>query len=161
MGSRWALMLAALICSFVECGNPTILKQSEPSRSRTSTLVARFAQFPVIHRRLGERGKSILSGRSAFGSCQSSTNCAHGGPRRTRARSRARRYPRLTGTACRVESWHVGTRTLNAGDGFQVPTRVPHGGKNGDKPTILAVTYVVEKGAQAVIPSLRWSVTSR
>ena len=30
----------------------------------------------------------------------------------------------------------VGTRTLNAGDGFQVPTRVPHGGKDGDKPTI-------------------------
>ena len=47
----------------------------------------------------------------------------------------------------------VGTRTLNAGDGFQVPTRVPHGGKNGDKPTILAVTYVVEKGKPLASPA--------
>jgi quercetin dioxygenase-like cupin family protein len=47
----------------------------------------------------------------------------------------------------------VGTRTLNAGDGFQVPTRVAHGGKNGDKPTILAVTYVVEKGKPLASPA--------
>ena len=47
----------------------------------------------------------------------------------------------------------VGTRTLNAGDGFQVPTRVPHGAKNGDKPTILAVTYVVEKGKPLASPA--------
>ena len=47
----------------------------------------------------------------------------------------------------------VGTRTFNAGDGFQVPTHVPHGGKNGDKPTILAVTYVVEKGRPLASPA--------
>ncbi len=47
----------------------------------------------------------------------------------------------------------VGTRTFNAGDGFQVPTRVPHGGKNGDKPTVLAVTYVVEKGKPLASPA--------
>jgi len=46
-----------------------------------------------------------------------------------------------------------GTHTFNAGDGFQVPTRVPHSGKNGDKPTILAITYVVEKGKPLVSPA--------
>jgi quercetin dioxygenase-like cupin family protein len=46
-----------------------------------------------------------------------------------------------------------GTRTFKPGDGFQVPTRVPHGGKNGDKPTILAVTYVVEKGKPLASPA--------
>jgi quercetin dioxygenase-like cupin family protein len=46
-----------------------------------------------------------------------------------------------------------GTRTLKAGDGFQIPTRVPHGGKNGDRPTIAAVTYVVEKGKPLVSPA--------
>ena len=47
----------------------------------------------------------------------------------------------------------VGTRTFNPGDGFQVPTRVPHSGKNGDKPTVLAVTYVVEKGKPLASPA--------
>jgi quercetin dioxygenase-like cupin family protein len=47
----------------------------------------------------------------------------------------------------------VGTRTFKAGDGFQVPTRVPHSGKNGDKPTVLAVTYVVEKGKPLASPA--------
>src|ERR1700678_2309891 len=28
-----------------------------------------------------------------------------------------------------------GTRTFKAGEGFQVPPRTPHGGKNGDKAT--------------------------
>ena len=46
-----------------------------------------------------------------------------------------------------------GTRTFKAGDGFQVPTRVPHSGKNGDKPTTLAITYVVEKGKPLVSPA--------
>ena len=46
-----------------------------------------------------------------------------------------------------------GTRAFNAGDGFQVPTRVPHSGKSGDKPTILAVTYVVEKGKPLASPA--------
>ena len=47
----------------------------------------------------------------------------------------------------------VGARTLKAGDGFQVPTGTPHGGKNGDKPTILAATYVVEKGKPLSSPA--------
>jgi quercetin dioxygenase-like cupin family protein len=46
-----------------------------------------------------------------------------------------------------------GTRTFKAGDGFQVPTRAPHSGKNGDKPTTLAITYVVEKGKPLVSPA--------
>ena len=46
-----------------------------------------------------------------------------------------------------------GTRTLNAGDGFQGSTRVPHSGKAGDKPTTLAITYVVEKGKPIASPA--------
>ena len=46
-----------------------------------------------------------------------------------------------------------GTRTFKVGDGFQVPTRVPHSGKAGDKPTTLAITYVVEKGKPLVSPA--------
>jgi quercetin dioxygenase-like cupin family protein len=42
-----------------------------------------------------------------------------------------------------------GTRTFKAGDGFQVPARAPHSGK----PTILAITYVVEKGKPLVSPA--------
>lgn len=46
-----------------------------------------------------------------------------------------------------------GTRTFKAGDGFQVPPRIPHGGKNGDKPTALAITYIVEKGKPLASPA--------
>jgi len=46
-----------------------------------------------------------------------------------------------------------GTRTFAAGEGFQVPPRVPHGGKNGDKPAVLAATYVVEKGKPLASPA--------
>ena len=46
-----------------------------------------------------------------------------------------------------------GTRTFKAGDGFQVPPRVPHSGKAGDKPTTLAITYVVEKGKPLASPA--------
>jgi quercetin dioxygenase-like cupin family protein len=46
-----------------------------------------------------------------------------------------------------------GTRTFNAGEGFQVPTRVPHSGKAGDRPTTLAITYVVEKGRPIASPA--------
>jgi len=39
------------------------------------------------------------------------------------------------------------TRALKPGDGFVVPANTPHaGGKNGDKKTRIASTYVVEKG---------------
>ena len=46
-----------------------------------------------------------------------------------------------------------GTHTFKAGDGFQVPPQVPHSGKSGDKPTILAITYVVEKGKPLASPA--------
>ena len=46
------------------------------------------------------------------------------------------------------------TRTLKAGDGFQIPPETPHaGGKPGDKTTRLAITYVVEKGKPLVSPA--------
>jgi quercetin dioxygenase-like cupin family protein len=46
------------------------------------------------------------------------------------------------------------TRTLKAGDGFQVPAETPHaGGKPGDKKTRILVTYVVEKGKPLVSPA--------
>ncbi len=46
----------------------------------------------------------------------------------------------------------VGPKTYAAGDGFQVPTQTPHGGKNGDKPTVLVAVYVVEKGKPLATP---------
>ena len=46
------------------------------------------------------------------------------------------------------------TRTLKPGDGFQVPPNTPHaGGKNGDKKTRIAITYVVEKGKPVASPA--------
>jgi quercetin dioxygenase-like cupin family protein len=46
------------------------------------------------------------------------------------------------------------TRTLKAGDGFQVPPETPHAGaKNGDKKTRIAITYVVEKGTPLASPA--------
>jgi quercetin dioxygenase-like cupin family protein len=46
-----------------------------------------------------------------------------------------------------------GTRTFKVGDGFRAPTRAPHSGKAGDKPTTLAITYIVEKGKPLVSPA--------
>jgi quercetin dioxygenase-like cupin family protein len=46
------------------------------------------------------------------------------------------------------------TRTLKPGDAFQVPPEMPHaGGKNGDKKTKIAITYVVEKGKPLASPA--------
>jgi quercetin dioxygenase-like cupin family protein len=45
------------------------------------------------------------------------------------------------------------TRTVSAGQGFQVPTGVPHSAKNGDKTSRLAATYVVEKGKPLASPA--------
>ena len=46
------------------------------------------------------------------------------------------------------------TRTLKVGDGFQVPPETLHaGGKNGDKKTRIAITYVVEKGKPLASPA--------
>jgi quercetin dioxygenase-like cupin family protein len=47
----------------------------------------------------------------------------------------------------------VGPKTYVAGDGFQVPTGVPHGGKCGDKPATLVGVYVVEKGKPLATPA--------
>ena len=44
-------------------------------------------------------------------------------------------------------------RTYRAGDNFQIPTGVPHSGKNGDKPTRLSEVYVVEKGKPLASPA--------
>ena len=46
-----------------------------------------------------------------------------------------------------------GAKTYAAGDGFQVAAGVPHGGKNGDQPTVIAATYVVEKGKPLATPA--------
>jgi len=46
-----------------------------------------------------------------------------------------------------------GTRAFSAGEGFQVPTGRPHGGKNGPAKTLLAATYVVEKGKPLASPA--------
>jgi quercetin dioxygenase-like cupin family protein len=44
-------------------------------------------------------------------------------------------------------------RQVKVGDGFQVPAEVPHGARNGDKPTKLVVTYVVEKDKPLASPA--------
>jgi quercetin dioxygenase-like cupin family protein len=46
-----------------------------------------------------------------------------------------------------------GTRALAAGDGFQVSPGVPHSAKNGAAKTVLAGTYVVEKGKPLASPA--------
>jgi quercetin dioxygenase-like cupin family protein len=46
------------------------------------------------------------------------------------------------------------TRSVKAGDAFIVPPNTPHaGGKNGDKKTKIAVTYIVEKGKPLASPA--------
>jgi quercetin dioxygenase-like cupin family protein len=44
-------------------------------------------------------------------------------------------------------------RTLTPGQAFQAPTGVPHSATNGDKPTKLVSTYVVEKGKPLASPA--------
>ena len=46
------------------------------------------------------------------------------------------------------------TRTIKAGDGFQIPPETPHaGGKPGDVKTRILITYVVEKGKPLATPA--------
>ena len=46
------------------------------------------------------------------------------------------------------------TRTLKAGDAFQIPAETPHaGGKPGDAKTRVIITYVVEKGKPLASPA--------
>jgi len=44
-------------------------------------------------------------------------------------------------------------RTFKVGDGFQVPPVTPHGGRNGDKKTRLAINYIVEKDKPLASPA--------
>ncbi len=46
-----------------------------------------------------------------------------------------------------------GTLTLAPGDGFQVPPGTPHGGKNGPAKSVIAGTFVVEKGKPLASPA--------
>jgi quercetin dioxygenase-like cupin family protein len=46
------------------------------------------------------------------------------------------------------------TRTLKAGDGFQIPPHTPHaGGKPGTAKTRVLITYIVEKGKPLASPA--------
>ena len=46
------------------------------------------------------------------------------------------------------------TRTIRAGDGFQIPAETPHaGGKPGDTRSIILITYIVEKGKPLASPA--------
>jgi quercetin dioxygenase-like cupin family protein len=47
----------------------------------------------------------------------------------------------------------VGTLMLKPGEGYQVPTGVPHSGKNGTAKTVIVATYVVEKGKPLASPA--------
>ena len=46
------------------------------------------------------------------------------------------------------------TRTIKAGDGFQIPPETPHaGGKPGDAKSRILATYIVEKGKPLASPA--------
>jgi quercetin dioxygenase-like cupin family protein len=46
------------------------------------------------------------------------------------------------------------TRTIKAGDGFQIPAETPHaGGKPGEVKSRILITYVVEKGRPLASPA--------
>jgi quercetin dioxygenase-like cupin family protein len=46
------------------------------------------------------------------------------------------------------------TRTIKAGDGFQIPPDTPHaGGKPGSAKSVILITYVVEKGKPLASPA--------
>ena len=47
----------------------------------------------------------------------------------------------------------LGSNTYTAGQGFQVPAGVIHGGKAGDKPITLNAVFVVEKGKPLATPA--------
>jgi hypothetical protein len=47
----------------------------------------------------------------------------------------------------------AGTLKLAAGDGFRVPTGVPHGGVNGPAKTVIISTYLIEKGKPLALPA--------
>lgn len=45
------------------------------------------------------------------------------------------------------------SRKIGAGQVIQIQAGVPHGGKNGDKTTRIAATYIVEKGKPLASPA--------
>jgi quercetin dioxygenase-like cupin family protein len=46
------------------------------------------------------------------------------------------------------------TRTIKAGDAFQIPPETPHaGGKPGNAKSVILITYVVEKGKPLASPA--------
>jgi quercetin dioxygenase-like cupin family protein len=47
----------------------------------------------------------------------------------------------------------MGTQTLKPGDAYQVPTGVPHSATNGPARTVIAATFVVEKGKPLASPA--------
>ena len=47
----------------------------------------------------------------------------------------------------------LGTLALKPGDAYQVPTGVPHSGTNGPAKTVIAATFVVEKGKPLASPA--------
>jgi quercetin dioxygenase-like cupin family protein len=47
----------------------------------------------------------------------------------------------------------AGMLSFKPGDGYQVPTGVPHSGKNGPAKTVVVATYVVEKGKPLASPA--------
>jgi quercetin dioxygenase-like cupin family protein len=55
------------------------------------------------------------------------------------------------GTNLKIDG--IGELSLKPGDGFQVPTGVPHGGVNGPAKTVVVSTYVVEKGKPLASPA--------
>jgi quercetin dioxygenase-like cupin family protein len=44
-------------------------------------------------------------------------------------------------------------KRFKTGEGFQIPPNTPHGGRNGDRATKLAITYVIEKGKPLASPA--------
>lgn len=55
--------------------------------------------------------------------------------------------------ACELSVHGMPDRKLKTGEGFQIPPGAPHGVKNGDRPTKLAITYIVEKGKPLASPA--------
>ena len=47
----------------------------------------------------------------------------------------------------------IGALSLKPGDGFQVPTGTPHGGRNGPAKTVIISTYVVQKDKPLASPA--------
>ncbi len=56
-------------------------------------------------------------------------------------------------TELTIEGEGGGTKVYGPGEGFQVPPGVIHGGKNLDQTTVIAATYVVEKGKPLASPA--------